>query len=147
MLLRQSNGVNFTTGRAKFLDQSESSQGTTAKIWVRIEPASFGHPILAQLDTGAAWSILDAEVANELSLFDGDGQLVTISTRLGEGRFTLKRIPVQILADDGESLSVDATVAVWSEWHHGTFIGYPGLLERIRFAVDPFDNYFYFGPA
>jgi hypothetical protein len=62
-------------------------------------------------------------------------------------RFILKRIPVEILADDGESLSVNATVAVRPEWHHGTFIGYPGLLERIKFAVDPSENYFYFGPV
>ncbi|MBI4000481.1 MAG: hypothetical protein HY348_01690 [Nitrospira defluvii] len=70
-----------------------------------------------------------------------------MSTRLGTRKFRLKRIPVEILADQGESLSVEATVAVLPDWHHGTFIGYAGLLERIKFAVDPSDNYFYFGPA
>jgi hypothetical protein len=29
----------------------------------------------------------------------------------------------------------------------GTFLGYSGLLERIRFAVDPQQNNFYFGPG
>lgn len=147
MLLKQSNGLNFTTGRSKFLDQAESSQGAAAKIWVKIEPVSLGQTILAQLDTGAAWSILDAEVASELNLFDDKGELVTISTRVGTRKFRLKRIPVEILADQGDSLSIEATVAVLPDWHQGTFIGYAGLLERIKFAVDPSENYFYFGPA
>lgn len=146
MFLRHSNGSNFTTGRSKFLDQGESSQ-QTSKIWVKIEPASLGYPILAQLDTGAVWSILDAEIADALNLFDDDGELIRISTRVGEYRFRLKRIPVEIYADHGDSLCVDATVAIERDWHQGTFIGYTGLLERIKFAIDPSNNHFHFGPA
>lgn len=52
-------------------------------------------------------------------------------------------------AEKGESLTVDATVFVPKledqEWRHPNFIGLSGFLERIRFAIDPDNNYFYFG--
>jgi hypothetical protein len=53
-----------------------------------------------------------------------------------------------LIADDGDSLRIDATVFVSSDWPRraGTFLGYSGLLERIRFAVDPQKNDFFFGP-
>jgi hypothetical protein len=51
-----------------------------------------------------------------------------------------------LVADNGESLSIEATVWVSREWTGGNFLGYGGLLERIRFAVDPANNLFYFGP-
>lgn len=145
MILRHSNGQDFSTGRAKYHDSDNSSQGVTAKIYVKITFASFGCPILALLDTGAAWSILDAEIAEALDLFDDAGEIVPISTRKGSYQFRLKRVNLEILADHGTSLSFEATVAVQRDWKHGTFIGYQGLLERMKFAVDPFDNFFYFG--
>ena len=77
MILRHSNGEDFSTGRSKYHDHDPDPQGATAKIWVKITHASFGQPILALLDTGAAWSILDAEIADELDLFDNDGQCIT----------------------------------------------------------------------
>ena len=101
--------------------------------------------MLAQLDTGAAWSVLDAEVAEEMSLLGGDGEPMWISTRLGEYDGRLQRTRIDIVADEGDSLSVDATVWVSADWRRGTFLGYGGLLERIRFAIDPSENAFYFG--
>ena len=144
MLVRQ-NGTSFSTGRSRFNDRAEGSDSPTAKIFVKIEPHSFGLPILAQLDTGAAWSILDIEVAMELSLLNGGGQPIEISTRKGLISGWLERTQIDILADEGATLSVQATVFVSPHWRWGNFIGYCGLLERVRFAVDPSDNSFYFG--
>ena len=135
----------FAAGRAEFVDLPASQQGGTAKIYVRIEPESFGSPIDAELDTGATWSVLNAEVAEALDLLGGSGEPLKISTRLGEYPGRLERIRVDILADEGASLTVDATVWVSQDWPGGTFVGYRGLLERIRFALDPSDNSFYFG--
>jgi hypothetical protein len=50
-----------------------------------------------------------------------------------------------IVADEGESCEVEATLFVSRDWAYGNFVGYSGLLERIRFAVDPGTNDFYFG--
>jgi len=50
-----------------------------------------------------------------------------------------------LLADEGESFELDTTLFASREWSLGNFIGYAGFLERIRFAVDPSTNDFYFG--
>jgi hypothetical protein len=145
MLVRQ-NGTPFTVGRSRFLDRASGSHEPAAKIFVKIEPESLGVVILAQLDTGAPWSILEPEVADALSLLNGEGAPARISTRRGEFDGRLQRTRLSIVADEGESLGVEATVWVSPEWPERSFLGYGGLLERIRFAVDPDDNSFYFGP-
>lgn len=144
MLVRQ-NGVPFSVGRSTFTDRAEQGQDQTAKIFVRIEPESLGGVVLAQLDTGAAWSIFDVQIAEALDLLGGEGEVVSLSTRQGRIKGRLERTRVDIVADEGESLHVEATVLVSSEWVHGSFLGYGGLLERIRFALDPSDSSFYFG--
>ena len=92
-------------------------------------------------------SFLDSQVAEELSLLNGQGEPTTISTRLGGFSGRLERTRISIVADEGESLNVEATVWVSPDWPGHSFLGYGGLLERIRFAVDPSDNTFYFGPV
>ena len=97
------------------------------------------------LDTGASWSVLNPEVADELDLFDRDGETVTISSRVGTVEGKLVRARTTLVAEDGDSLEVDSTVFVSRDWPAGNFIGYSGLLERIRFALDPQANAFMFG--
>ncbi|MBI2219133.1 MAG: hypothetical protein HYU51_17765 [Candidatus Rokubacteria bacterium] len=144
MLLRP-DGSEFTTGRSRYSDHAPASQETTAKVFVKISTEALAGPIVAQLDTGAAWSMLDAEVAEAMALLGGDGEPKRISTRLGPVDGRLTRTSLEIVADDGDSLTVEATVWVSPEWNGGNFLGYAGLLERVRFAVDPSDNSFYFG--
>ena len=104
-----------------------------------------GVRVLAMLDTGAAWSVLNAELAVDLELFDRDGVPETISSRIGRVHGKLVRAMTTLVADDGDSVEVDSTVFVSRDWSAGNFIGYTGLLERIRFAIDPQDNAFIFG--
>jgi hypothetical protein len=70
---------------------------------------------------------------------------VVLSTRLGVFQGTLYRGQVTLPADEGESLDLDATVFVCPDWPGPNFLGYQGLLQRVRFAVDPESNTFYFG--
>ena len=77
--------------------------------------------------------------------FDEEGEPFNLSSRLGEIVGHLKRTKITILADDGESVEVNATVFVSKLWTGGNFLGYAGLLERVRFAIDPEHNHFYFG--
>ena len=64
----------------------------------------------------------------------------------------LYRLTLRLLADRGESLSVDATAFVLdAEFEESwgalpSFIGLSGCLERLRFAVDPATETFFFGP-
>ena len=105
--------------------------------------------MLAILDTGAEWSVLKTEIADELGLFGAEGESITLSTRFGIIAGALVQTPVTFLADDGDSLRVGATVFVSADWPNkaGTFLGYSGLLERVRFAVDPRNNSLFFGPV
>jgi hypothetical protein len=71
---------------------------------------------------------------------------VALSTRFGLLRGSLYRVPVRLPADEGDPLDLEATVFFSPEWRGPSFVGYEGLLQRIRFAVDPEENLFYFGP-
>lgn len=146
-MLQRLDGVPFATGRVRYLGQLPEREAATAMIHVKVEPDELGAPILALLDTGAAWSVLATDIAEDLNLLDGAGEAATLQTRLGTCRGRLERVPIVLMADEGESLQVEATVFVSREWPDGTVIGYNGLLERVRFAVDPDpeEMFFYFG--
>ena len=68
-----------------------------------------------------------------------------LSTRLGVLQGQLIRLPVTLVADEGESLDLEAQFFVSPEWRGGTFLGYTGFLDRIRIALDSPANLFYFG--
>ena len=98
------------------------------------------------VDTAATWCVLEGALASVFA--NRDAILVqrqVISSRLGDYISDLCRAPITLLADEGESLAVEATIFVCPEWSGPHVIGYNGLLERIRFAVDPSLNSFYFG--
>ncbi len=135
---------NFTTGRARFEDNAPWAAELTPKIYVKITPENLGVVLLALLDTGAPWSLLDAEVAESLNLLNGDGEPKTIKTWRGDVRGRLERINLRLHADEGDSLDFEATVFVAPDWR-GTFLGYGGLLQHIRFGLDATNNFFYFG--
>ncbi len=147
MLRLSSDGTAFAIGRTRFLDEDPVNREKSAKIYVKIEPGDFESPVLAQLDTGAPWSILESQIAEEMALFGGQGLPTSLETRFGRITGYLERTKISILADEGESVEIEATVFVSREWPAGSFLGYAGLLERVRFAVDPQQNFFYFGPC
>ena len=137
------NEADFTIGRSKFLDRGPSEPELSAKIFVRIE--LLGLETMAQLDTGAAFSMLERELAEKLGLLDGDGQEMAIHTRLGQIEGRLERVELTLMADEGEALRIDATLLVSRQWTGTTFLGYTGLLDHVRIALDPPANHFYFG--
>ena len=126
-----------------YLDADPGQRSETSRIHVKVEFDR--QPVLALLDTGAAWSVLNAELAQELGLFERDGESATISSRAGKIKGRLVRATTTLVADEGESIEFDSTVFVSGDWPAGNFIGYSGLLERIRFAIDPGSNSFVFG--
>jgi len=142
--LLQVDGKVFARGRSRFLD-SDGGDEPTPKIFVKVLPGNALVPLLAQLDTGAAWSVLDGEIAEALGFLEQAGPTATLSTRSGTVRGKLIRSSLTIVADEGESCEVDATLFVSRDWAHGNFVGYSGFLERLRFAVDPGTNDFFFG--
>lgn len=139
-------GESFTTGRAQFRDQVPGFRELTAKVYVQVEfPGIENATLLAQLDTGAAYSTLGREWAEALGVLDGAGHPITLDTRLGKFMGRLERIPLTLIAEEGDSLDIEALFFVCREWPGKTFLGYTGLLEHLRFALDPSSNLFYFG--
>ena len=141
-MLRRLDGSAFATGMSSYLDQDQRHPSETARILVEVE--FDGETVLALLDTGASWSVLNAELAQELGLFEQEGASATISSRVGKIEGKLVSAKTTLVADEGESIEVESTVFVSPEWPDGNFIGYSGLLERIRFAIDPGSNTFFF---
>ena len=140
--------ADFTIGRAKFADNAPWAAEATAKIYVKVtpEPATLDNVVFfALLDTGAAWSMLDAEIAENLNLLNRDGEPKTVKTWHGDIRGRLERVSLRLHADEGDSLDFEATFLISPDWRFGTFLGYGGLLQHIRFAIDATHNDFYFG--
>ena len=141
--------ATFSLGRAAFRDSpATSTQGSSSRVFVKVAVPGMDEPFLALLDTGAEWSVLDREIAEEIGLANNAGYPITIRHKDGSAPGKLVRTSVTLLADEGEALAVEATVFVpdtaWPTTPRN-FIGYSGLLERVRFALDPQTNDIYFG--
>jgi hypothetical protein len=141
--------VDFTCGRALFLDSVKGFQEPTAKIFVKISlegRLNFG--FYAQLDTGAAWSVLDPVLARAFGLMGMEGLQTKLNTRFGLFHGALIPLRIAFLAKEGRHLDTYAHFFISPDWPPGrTFLGYSGLLDSIRFALDPQANHFYFGPG
>jgi hypothetical protein len=128
------------------IDQTNFAATTEARILVRVALDSITDTVLAVMDTAAPWCIFEPRVRLALErTLEPVIARTALSTRLGVFHGSLYRIPVRLAADEGESLSLEATVFLSPDWRGPNFIGYQGLLQRIRFAVDPETNLFYFG--
>ena len=146
MLILQ--GTPFTCGRAEYSDHSLHHSEPTAKVFVKVHFSSLSQPLLAQLDTGAAWSILAPELAEAVGVAVEAGDPTILRTHFGIKRGYLVQVPFTLIADDGDHLNTEGTFFVAPDWPSGqVFLGYSGLLDSIRFALDPQANHFYFGPG
>ena len=141
------NGNDFSSGRAAFLDSLPSTENRSARVYVRVAVPGMEETFLALLDTGAEWSVLDREIAEQLGIADLEGHSITLRHKQGSTPGKLVRTKVTMIADEGVGLDVDATVFVPDDaWPTGrNFIGYSGFLEQIRIGLDPQRNDVYFG--
>lgn len=133
-------------GRARFLDTDPAIESETARIYLKIVAPQHDFSFVAQLDTGAAWTVFDPQLTEALNVDPLEAVTVTLSTRLGVFTGRLARATLRFLADEGDSVDIEATIFVSPEWPAGrNFIAYTGTLERLRFAVDPTENDIYYG--
>jgi hypothetical protein len=149
------DGSSFSTGSCRYVDQVPPGDLGPPRIYIPI--AIQGKRTLAALDTGGVYVICDPELASILDLSDAESTDVT-SVRTWARRYDgkLYRLPVTLVADEGDTLQMDATIFVpelddGEPWPFPTaIVGYSGCLERLRFAVSPLqepDARFYFGPV
>jgi|SRR3990172_6510638 len=136
---------DFAIGASTFADTAPGTQ-YEARIFVPVRLGGLDVDLTAMVDTAAPWCVLEGALAAVFA--DRDAILVprqVLSSRLGDYTGDLCRASITLLADEGDSLTVEATVFVCPDWSGPNVIGYNALLERIRFAVDPSLNTFYFG--
>jgi hypothetical protein len=110
--------------------------------------------VLAILDTGSTWCIFDPElmglINDAIDLVDQPEEQLLIRGTRYRGRLVVTDL--QFDAASGAGLRIAARIfvpelAANERWRLPNFLGLDGLLQYIRFANDPADNAFYFGPV
>ncbi len=141
------NGMPFTTSSTTYRELNPQQNSWQTAIYVQVVlPIHSGMSVYALVDTGTPYCIFNTEITEELGLLPDHGERIILSTRFGSLPGAIERLTIRLVAEQGDSLDVDASVFVTSDWAAGNFVGYSGFLERFRFAIDPGTNAFYFGP-
>lgn len=149
MLLRTESGSPFATGATSYLYQPATGD-ITNRIILQVSIGDV--PTQAIVDTGSPFVVCPPSLAPLIGLDPAEALYasefkVRGITMTGD----LHLLDVLFHADAGEPLMVEATVFVphdrWKEiWGElPAYIGLTGCLERMRFAVDPDQDRFYFG--
>ena len=140
----------FTQGRLTYSDHF-GNDDSNARIVISI---IFGErtSISAIVDTGAPWCIISPEefVATDGRFIEEIGATsLWVRGTLYSG--ILCRVPMRVPDEGyGTDVTLQATVFIptlkpGEVWLHPNFLGLSGFLGRLRFAVDPEENAFYFG--
>lgn len=145
------DGQKFATGSVPYSYRPETEHQDIPKLFLQVQLE--GQDIEALVDTGGQFFICPPDVAKLLKLHETDSS-ATEALRIRESRIegTLHRVTLTLIAEEGESLSVEVTAFVpkaSEEYKLGPIPSFLGLfccLERLRFAVDPATETFYFGP-
>jgi hypothetical protein len=151
MLLRFPDDEVFAVGATAYRYSPATPQDNTNRIIIPII-VEFDQQILTQavLDTGAPYAILSPDVA-EAAGFTSDQAIARIFMNVRGKRLegSLTRLSITLQATQGVDLTVDTTAFIpdsqfaWGDFP--SFVGLSGFLERVRFAIDPNTDTFYFG--
>lgn len=150
MLLSFADGTPFATGSTPY-NFVPAKDDITPRILLQVEFE--GVLSTAIVDTGAPYAICSPLIAQLIDLEPSAAlREMTIQVRGMQVRGNLYRLTLSFPADEGETLIVDSTAFVpdpqsslaWGNFP--SFIGLTGCLERMRFAVDPTSENFFFGP-
>jgi len=150
-LLSFADGEPFAIGATRFTYSPTEDRDLSLRIIIQV--AFDGVPVPAVVDTGAPYVVCTPIVAHMLGLHRADAleaKRLLIRGIWWDGH--LFRMPVRFLAVLGDYLDIAATAFVpvastIDQWGSlPAFIGMGGCLERMRFAVDPANDLFYFDP-
>ena len=151
MTLTLPNGERFATGSVTYQYRPATTHETTPRIILAVEID--GIVTEAVVDTGGVYLFCNPHIARRLSLAPTEAmsgiQSILLRGVVVQGR--LYRLTLTLLADEGEDVLIQATAFVpepEEAEHWGDLpciLGLYGCLERMRFAVDPYTERFYFG--
>jgi hypothetical protein len=135
------------TGVAEYLDAVPGAHDPLARICVPFQVAGLDLEFLALLDTGGHYCILNETAARRARKHLASPlDQVRLQTARGIVAGDLYSHPIRLIAEIGEPLDIEAIVFLPNQWSGPCFLGYTGFLDRLRFAVDPRRNQFFFGP-
>jgi len=69
----------------------------------------------------------------------------TLRTAYGSVRGDLYVLRIELIAEVGQDLGIETVTFISPDWRAPNYLGYTGVLDRVRFAVDPEVNRFFFG--
>ena len=150
MTLLLPDGGEFTTGVCPCASRAATEGERLTRLFVPVLVEGIATD--AVVDTGGAYLIPDTQTAARLGL-DPDDALGAGTLRVRGTRYhgTLHRVSLTFPALTGDDVTIEATAFVpdlspSEVWPLPTYLGWQGCLERLRFAVDPVAELFFFGP-
>jgi hypothetical protein len=148
-MLYTADGLPFSQGASTFLSRPATERERTDRIFVPLQIENVQTE--AVVDTGGVYLVCHPEIAELIGLDPRDKIEDTALTIRGNTfRGDTQRLNVVLIASEGEGLEVEVTAFVprlqpGQSWPWPSFMGFHGCLERVRFAVDPVTDTFYFG--
>ena len=152
-MLRRTSGGSFCSGSMPYWESADDGalpeafqRDQSLKIYIPVYLPDLGERHMALVDTGAPYVTFGQDLVEELKPKLDPLQGVTLLTRHGRRVGQLCRITLQLVPNEGESLTIDS-LAFLCDWpDSGSIIlGYQGFLNRLQFAIDPTQRRFYFG--
>lgn len=139
--------IKWSSGCGRFFEHGERPWKIWTGVYCRLH--NFPEDRIAMLDTAAEWSMVGGELAEELWSQLGEGEYFEMHARGHLRTGELRKCNVTLRADNGDDLTFEGTIFVSMDWTGPIVLGYHGLFENIRFALDPGLNSeqqrFYFG--
>jgi predicted aspartyl protease len=139
----------FAQGACPFLYRPATAWETTPRLIITTQIEGIQTEVV--IDTGGVYLVCNPAIMEQIN-FDPSDELGTdvINIRGHKVTGVLHRLSITLLAEEGQSLELEALSFVphlrpTEEWDLPSFMGMFGCLERLRFAVDPVTNTFYFG--
>lgn len=150
MLLLFSNQEPFATGATGY--DYNLIPGSDVSARLILDVCVEGQRIEAILDTGAPFLVCSPKLAKKIGLDPQDALFRhRLMIRGNMVRGGLYRVTLVLVAAIGEDVTLEATAFVpdldesLALDSFPSFIGFHCCLDRVRFAVDPATNTFYFG--
>jgi len=135
------------SGWARYLSDYPTDYGEML-VAVPCHPGAGPDLVYGLLDTAAQWCVMSLDLAEDLGCPPrADDPSAMLHTRFGRMLGQIARVPLVLPVVDGEALTVEATFWISDQWSGPTVIGWKGCLERIRFAIDPQTETFYFADS
>ena len=149
MLLKFEDGRSFAQGACGYRYCPATTREATPRIIVQVQIGDINTPAI--VDTGGVYFICEPQIAELIDLDPAEAlETDEVNIRGTKCSGALHRVSLTLQAQEGQSIELEVTVFVPSlqphhEWDLPSFMGLSGCLERLRFAVDPVTDTFYFG--